>query len=484
MILTASLAILTAASSSVIPTCRQGSYYVDGCSAAPSGTPQMPHLLDLSSSTNGLNHNLASRPPWNAAGVDYYVGIDRSLYPTNASLKDAGVSANLPSCATISSNTVSVTANNCTLDGYDFSTSNGLELSIGAHSGVIVSNSLFKVGPNALTPIAATGSFAGMLAIKNNEFQGNNTNITDHGGGLIYVNTGSSSTLYVQYNYFNQPHGDAIQIDGSGVNFHYIDYNYILAEWSEPHADWVQWTANVDGGTVSFNTIYFPTGTGSGITGEIGCGAQLGRTDSNIVAQNNVVFGQSGGTRPTYAFFANADGSSTLNNFVLNNSYWDSAAIGALFYTHKVGSGFNYGTNTTVTNLFNMFAGSYSGQPSGTSSYINPTDVTSAAASPSSGTVMTGNPVTITLTMSLPYTVTGTPMLSLNNGGTATYVAGSGTNTLTFSYMVTASNSNVSALAISQVNLPNGARVFDAVGNNANLSGALKAFPGLRVYIR
>ena len=38
--------------------------------------------------------------------------------------------------------------------------------------------------------------------------------------------------------------------------------------------------------------------------------------------------------------------------------------------------------------------------------------------------------------MSEPVTVTGTPTLTLNDGGTATYVSGSGSSTLTFSYTV------------------------------------------------
>ena len=48
-------------------------------------------------------------------------------------------------------------------------------------------------------------------------------------------------------------------------------------------------------------------------------------------------------------------------------------------------------------------------------------------------------------------TVSGTPTLSLNDGGTATYAGGSGTNALTFSYTV-ASGQTTSALAVTGVN--------------------------------
>ena len=79
--------------------------------------------------------------------------------------------------------------------------------------------------------------------------------------------------------------------------------------------------------------------------------------------------------------------------------------------------------------------------------------VTGVVASPSSGTEVPGNTITFTLTLSQAVTVTGTPTLTLNDGGTATYIGGSGTNALTFSYTVGASDSTVSALAITQVNL-------------------------------
>ena len=65
-------------------------------------------------------------------------------------------------------------------------------------------------------------------------------------------------------------------------------------------------------------------------------------------------------------------------------------------------------------------------------------------------------------------TTGGTPTLTLNDGGTATYVGGSGTNALTFSYTV-AAGQNTADLAVTAVNL-NGATVTDGAGNAANLS--------------
>ena len=55
------------------------------------------------------------------------------------------------------------------------------------------------------------------------------------------------------------------------------------------------------------------------------------------------------------------------------------------------------------------------------------------------GDLNAGHVVTLTVTLSEAVTVAGgTPILVLNNGGTASYVGGSGTDTLTFSYTVAA----------------------------------------------
>ena len=96
------------------------------------------------------------------------------------------------------------------------------------------------------------------------------------------------------------------------------------------------------------------------------------------------------------------------------------------------------------------------------------TTVTKVAASPGSGTEFSGDKITLTLEMTAPVMVTGTPTLTLNNGGTATYSGGSGTNALTFSYIV-AAGQNTASLAAVALDL-NSATVTDSAGNAANLS--------------
>ena len=91
------------------------------------------------------------------------------------------------------------------------------------------------------------------------------------------------------------------------------------------------------------------------------------------------------------------------------------------------------------------------------------------STSPGSGTVGVGQQITLTLRMSEMVTIAGgTPSLTLNDGGSASFVSGSGSSALMFSYTVAAGQST-SNLMVTAVN-PNGATIADAAGNTASLS--------------
>src|SRR5262249_41803163 len=83
----------------------------------------------------------------------------------------------------------------------------------------------------------------------------------------------------------------------------------------------------------------------------------------------------------------------------------------------------------------------------------------------------TGDVVHITLNMSEKVTVSGTPGLLLNDGGTATYATGSGTQALTFEYTVP-SNQGTSDLRVIGDTLPSPTAIQDLAGNAADLSAA------------
>ena len=83
-----------------------------------------------------------------------------------------------------------------------------------------------------------------------------------------------------------------------------------------------------------------------------------------------------------------------------------------------------------------------------------------------------GKTVVLTATLSEAVIVAGgTPSFALNDGGTATYVGGSGTTALAFSHIVQAGQ-NAADLAGTSLAL-NGATIKDAAGN-------AEFFPALR----
>jgi large repetitive protein len=102
-----------------------------------------------------------------------------------------------------------------------------------------------------------------------------------------------------------------------------------------------------------------------------------------------------------------------------------------------------------------------------------PAAVTIAAISdsPSTGDLDAGHGVTLTVTFSAAVTVTGVPTLTLNDGGVASYVSGSGSTALVFSTTV-GSGQNAASLAVTSVNLPSGATIVDGSSNAAGLSVA------------
>ena len=165
------------------------------------------------------------------------------------------------------------------------------------------------------------------------------------------------------------------------------------------------------------------------------------------------------------------DGATKLGTATTNSS-------GAWFFeTAALSSGSHNLTATATDSAGNVSAAS-SASNANIVAFTGPI-ITNVATSAANGETVLGNTITFTLTMSSAVTVTGTPTLSLNDGGTATYKSGTGTNSLTFSYTVGASDTSVTGLAITGANLPGGATIKDGSGNAAILAGAGVQFPGV-----
>ncbi|MCT7971026.1 Ig-like domain-containing protein [Laspinema olomoucense] len=94
--------------------------------------------------------------------------------------------------------------------------------------------------------------------------------------------------------------------------------------------------------------------------------------------------------------------------------------------------------------------------------------VTAIASTLADGSYTVGQVIPITVTFNKVLNVTGNPELSLNSGGTATYTSGSGTNTLTFNYIVAAGQNVVDLDATAFVLA--GGTIKDTLGNDAALT--------------
>ncbi|HSB56404.1 MAG TPA: Ig-like domain-containing protein, partial [Nitrosopumilaceae archaeon] len=117
--------------------------------------------------------------------------------------------------------------------------------------------------------------------------------------------------------------------------------------------------------------------------------------------------------------------------------------------------------------------------------------VSSVSSTNADGTYTTGNTVAVTVTFNKVVTVTGTPQLQLETGTTdrlANYVSGSGTNTLTFNYLVQAgdASADLNYVATNSLTL-NGGTIIDASLNNAVLTlpatGAANSLAGNKAIV-
>ena len=464
-----------------------GSGYVDGASGAPAGTPPLPAILS----------SYAVRPPWEVAGVDYAVGV-----PSGTTLKDPSTIAMAGVSVNTTNHTITVTGNNVTLNGYNFGMANGYEVIVQGVNDTI-ENSEFVVGPNQGshgTVLNVTAS-ASNFSLLDNEINGNNVAVTPEVGSTISI--ASSGTLTIQYNYLHNSGGDMIDLNASNAaQVDLIQYNlFANIGVNTAHADTIQWynTTTGAGSDIGFNTVYQNVnqpGPGNGALVPLAEGPNA--TMTGLTVNNDTIVQTAADVTGNFSTGFYADSGGVASNIVIHDLYIDPT--GPLGYTGSpwFPTGY-YGINLAhpmaLSNVINMVTGAQIPVPSSSSktaqgyytyadaSGYSPalSDVYSVTASQTSGTLTPGSTISFTVNLDENFTVTGTPTLSLNDGGTATYSGGSGSNALTFSYTVASTDKTVSALAITGVTLPTGATVKDAVGNTANLAGAVATFAGLGV---
>ena len=170
------------------------------------------------------------------------------------------------------------------------------------------------------------------------------------------------------------------------------------------------------------------------------------------------------GSRPYSATTADVNGDGKADIIVANSS---SNNVGVLL------------NNASFSVLdTSSFTSSISGAATGIVVDTTAPTITAISLSPNSNATYGPN-TTFTLSVSLSEAATlsgGTPTIALSNGGTASYVSGSGSTVLLFTYHpTTADGHQVSAAALSTsasaISL-NGATLTDAASNAATLTGA------------
>jgi hypothetical protein len=433
----------------VDPTAMLG----DGSANAPAGSPELPNLL------NGY----VVRPPWDVAGVDYAVGVPTGTSLLNpATINLAGVSVNT------STHEIRISGNNVTLSGYDFSLNGGYAVYVTGANDTIENSNFGGNNPNEYWIYGAPSS--SNLTIENNKMD--ESGIL---GATSIIGFAGSGSLTLEYNWLkNFPQHVLELAQSNGVNFSVVDkYNLIEQGGlgAGAHLNFLQFNGgNATSVDVEFNTSY-ETPQAAGGEGYQFYDNNSGGTINNTTFAYNTMIAANGGDgvmAMSYLLHGTYNSSSATFTGTVNNNYVNASAAYGTFY----GNSFS---GASVYNNYDMNTGSVVNADNSETAAV-----TNVTTSPSTGIEPPGTNITLTVDFSKTVTVSGIPTLTFDDGGTATYTGGSGTNALTFTYTVSSSDSAVSALAITGVNLPNGAAIHDGTAN-ANLAGALVTFSGLAI---
>jgi hypothetical protein len=269
----------------------------DGSANASVGSPQHSNLLD----SYGAN-----RPAWEVAGVDYHVGVPEGLALKNpATISMAGVSVNT------TTKIVTVTGNNVTLDGYDFSLNGGWQVSVQA-ANTTITNSNFLIGSNNLAPIVSTAA-ASNMTVSYCTIDGAGK---DPGWGGLISYRGNGFT--VEQSWLKNAGGDMIQqIDGGANSTVVIQHNLIenggLA--SGAHGDYTQLAGGPFNVEINYNTTIQNGGTTQGLMTEYVASGEIG---------NNTMVGN-----PSY--FVSVDNSSIKTTVTVHDNYYDAQGYGFVY---------------------------------------------------------------------------------------------------------------------------------------------------------
>lgn len=295
----------------------------DGSVNAPDCKAQHPDLLK----------RYKVRPDWRVAGVDYCVG-----YSTNIALKNPATITMSGVSVDARNQTIAVTGNGVTLDGYDFSTDGGWSVFVQAANTRVV-NSRFVIGARNNSPIysnPANGAPSN-LYVGYSIIDGNGKS-PGYGGLITMVGNG----LTVEYCWLKNAGGDMVQQHHTGGNV-VIRNNLIEQGGMAPgaHGDYTQFLGSPITATITYNTTIQNGGTTQGFmteyvtTGEIGHNTMMG----------------------SVSYLVSVDISSIITTFTVHDNYFDARGYGFAYPSPKNGAPNDASPKTIFTNNVDMRTG-------------------------------------------------------------------------------------------------------------------------------
>ena len=234
--------------------------YADGSAGAPVAAIPQPNILS----------GYVSRPPWNVAGVDYGVGVPTGTVLTPwSSWTQTGVSTS----SYLGLPFVEISGlNNATIEGIDFSTSNGAWLAVVGCNNLTIKNCKFGgtnyASSNFLNAVIVQDSNSSGITIKSCSFDGGVTACcltTTMQTCFLFAagNGGSTNHITLQYNWFYHAPDQILEIVNCSAT---VDYRFNLIDTAltafDNHYNCQEWSISSNGfvGTsnVSFNCFYQP----------------------------------------------------------------------------------------------------------------------------------------------------------------------------------------------------------------------------------
>lgn len=170
------------------------------------------------------------RPPWNAPGVDYYVGP-----PSGTSYLDPTNPSNLPSGAAFAGTTVTVTGCNVTLSNLDFTLHN-TNITINVTSTPCVTTldtiKMLANSNNTLQQITISGGNKSSVVILRSDLNGN-APLGSGGSGMaldgeIIDNSTVGANVTIEYSWCHDYDAKCIQISGSSLGTRVFTEKYNL----------------------------------------------------------------------------------------------------------------------------------------------------------------------------------------------------------------------------------------------------------------